>query len=76
MKRFHFPLRSVAVLRAHKEVAAREALASSMRACAAAEERLGAVLGRMAEMERMRSAGRQVRFRPSDEAAYVMAYRR
>ena len=76
MKRFQFPLRSVALLRAHREMAARESLASSMRACAAAEERLGAVLGRMAEMERMRSAGRQVRFKPADEVAFVMAYRR
>jgi flagellar export protein FliJ len=76
MKRFQFPLRSVSLLRAHREMVARESLASSMRACACAEERLGAVLGRMAEMERMRSAGRETRFKPSDEVAFIMAYRR
>jgi hypothetical protein len=76
MRSFRFTLRSVAVVRAHKELIAREALAAATRARAEAEARLGAATLRLVEMEKLRCAERTGRFRPSDEVAFFLAYRR
>jgi flagellar export protein FliJ len=75
MGKFRFTLRSVAVVRAHKELLAREALAAAASARAAAAERLNAARRRLAEMEQLRSAGRSGRFRPADEISFFRAYR-
>jgi hypothetical protein len=75
MGRFRFTLKSVAVVRAHKEMLAREALAAATRARADAEMRLNAATLRLVEMEKLRSAGRSGRFRPADEIAFFLAYR-
>jgi len=76
MSRFRFTLKSVAVVRAHKELLAREALAAATRARAEAQARLGAATLRLVELERLRSEGRTGRFRPADEIAFFLAYRR
>ncbi len=75
MGRFRFTLKSVAVVRAHKELLAREALAAAKRARSEAESRLNAATLRLVEMETLRSAGRAGRFRPADEVAFLLAYR-
>lgn len=75
MKRFHFPLRSVSILRSHREAIARASLASAMRACETVEARLAEARQRLSEMERLRSDGRSGRFRAADEIAFLLAYR-
>ena len=75
MGRFRFTLKSVAVVRAHRELLAQEALAAAKRACAETESRLNAATVRLVEMEKLRSAGRAGRFRPADEIAFFLAYR-
>lgn len=75
MGKFRFTLRSVAIVRAHKELVAREALAAAFRASVAAEQRLNAARQRLSAMELMRTAGRSGRFRPADEVAFYHAYR-
>jgi flagellar export protein FliJ len=76
MGRFRFTLKSVAVVRAHKELLAREELVVATRARAEAEARLDAATHRLVEMEKVRSEGRAGRFRPADEIAFFLAYRR
>jgi|HubBroStandDraft_1064217.scaffolds.fasta_scaffold117425_3 flagellar export protein FliJ len=76
MKRFQFTLKSVATVRAHREMLAREALASAARARAAAGARLAESALRLSEMERARTEGRSGRFRPADDVAFFHAYRR
>jgi flagellar FliJ protein len=75
MKRFRFPLRSVAVLRAHFELKAREALAAAVHAYVAAEEKLATVRAHVAELEGILFDGRRDRFRATDAAAFFRAYR-
>ncbi len=75
MKRFRFPLQPVAVLRAHREMKAREIFAASVQAFVQAEERLTAMRVRVARIEEELAAGRQGCFSPSDEAQALAAYR-
>jgi len=75
MKRYRFPLRSVAILRAHRELVAREALAAAVRTCTALEVRLNATQRRLTEMEQLRAACRSGHFRPADEVSFHYAYR-
>jgi flagellar protein FliJ len=76
MKRFRFPLRPVAVLRAHRELRAREAFAASVQAYVKSEEELNATRARVAQFEAALFAGRAERFSPADEAQNLAAYRR
>jgi flagellar FliJ protein len=76
MKRFRFPLRPVAIVRANAELRAREALAAALKAAAAAEERLAINRARARELEEIIFDGRRIRFRASDEAAFFQEYRR
>lgn len=75
MKRFRFPLRPVAVLRAHREMRAREAFAASVHVYVQAEERLATTRTRVADLEEMLFAGRRDRFLASDAAALYRVYR-
>lgn len=75
MKRFRFPLRPVAVLRAHLELRAREAFATAVHAYVVAEERLGTIRGHMAELESILFTGRRDRFSAAETAAFFRAYR-
>ncbi len=75
MKRFHFPLRPVAVIRAHKEMRAREAFAASVHAYVLTEERLATTRARVKELEQLLFAGRGERFIAADAAALFRVYR-
>ena len=75
MKRFHFPLRPVAVIRAHKELRAREAFAASVHAYVQTEERLAGTRTRVADLEQLLFAGRSDRFVAADAAALFRVYR-
>ncbi len=76
MKRFRFPLRSVAVLRAHRELQAREAFANAVRVYVNAEAELAAVRERVKRFENALFAGRSSTFNAADEAQSLSAYRR
>jgi flagellar FliJ protein len=75
MKRFRFSLRPVAVLRAHRELRAREAFAAAVHAYVQAEERLATTRTRVSEMEELLFAGRSGRFLAADAAALYRVYR-
>ena len=74
MKRFHFPLRPGAVVRAHKELRAREALALALRGLADAEARLSACRTRSGELEGLIAAGRGQRLLAAAALAGQQAY--
>jgi flagellar FliJ protein len=76
MKRFRFPLRPIAVLRAHQETRAREAFAAAVQSFVRTEQELLATRERGAEFEAALTAGRRERFAPSCEAQALAAYRR
>lgn len=76
MKRFRFPLRPVAVLRAHQEMRAREAFAASVHAYVQSEETLATTRARMAQFEAALFRGRTGTFSAAEEAFNLSAYRR
>lgn len=76
MKRFRFPLRPVAILRAHHEMRAREAFAASMQAVVKAEQELAVTRDRVRTLEVELTAGRRERFSGLDAARSLAAYRR
>lgn len=76
MKRFHFPLRPLAVVRAHQETRAREAFAAAVNVFVQAEENLAKARTRVADFERAVGASRRERFNPAIEAENLAAYRR
>lgn len=75
MKRFRFPLRPVAVLRAHRELRAREAFAASVHAYVQAEERLAATRARVAELAGVLFDGRTGTFLAAEAASLFRSYR-
>jgi flagellar FliJ protein len=74
MKKFHFSLRPVAIVRAHHELRAREALAASINAYAESAELLMIARKRVGELAEAMAAGRRGRLRAADEAAFNRAY--
>ncbi len=74
MKRFHFPLRPVAVVRAHRELRAREALASALRALAEAEAGLAACRARSGALADLIAAGRGQKVQAAAAVAGQRAY--
>ena len=75
MKRFRFPLRPVAVLRAHRELRAREAFAAAVHTYVQTEARLACARARAADLEEVLFAGRRERFIAGDAAALYRVYR-
>jgi flagellar export protein FliJ len=75
MKRFHFPLRPLAKLRAHFELSAREAFASAVKTHALSEEELVRTKARVSQFEATVIAGRQGTFSAAGEAVNLGAYR-
>lgn len=75
MKRFRFPLRPVAVLRAHREMRAREAFAASVHAYVQAEELLAATRARVAELAGVLFDGRAGTFLAAEAASLFRSYR-
>jgi flagellar FliJ protein len=76
MKRFRFPLRPVAVLRAHRQARAREAFAASVHVYVEAEEHLATIRAQQRELEAIMHDGRRATFRAADEVSFWSAYRR
>ena len=75
MKRFRFPLRPVAVLRAHRELRAREAFAASVHVYVQAEELLAATRARVAELGGALFDGRAGTYLAAEAASLFRAYR-
>ena len=76
MKRFRFPLRPVAVLRAHRQARAREAFAAAVHCYVEAEEHLATTRAGQRELETLMHDGRRTTFRAADEVSFWSAYRR
>lgn len=76
MKRFRFPLRPVAVLRAHHELRAREAFAAAVHVYVQAEAELAATRARVVRCEADLFASRRDRFDAAVAAEALAAYRR
>ena len=76
MKRFRFPLRPVAILRAHQELRAREAFAAAVHVYVEAEAELADTRARVARCESDLFASRRDRFDASAAAEAFAAYRR
>ncbi|HYC73156.1 MAG TPA: flagellar FliJ family protein [Opitutaceae bacterium] len=75
MKRFRFPLRPVATVRAHQRLKARELFAAAVHQYVQAEERLAAARARVAELEGVLFTGRTGTFLAADAAALLRVYR-
>lgn len=76
MKRFHFPLRALGVLREHQESRAREALAAAVRGYSEAGERLDEVRRRVAQLGAALFAGREGSFAATEEVYRLAGYKR
>ncbi len=76
MKRFRFPLRPVAILRAHHEMRAREAFALAVQAFVQAEQAVAAARLRLRNLETELAAGRAGHFVAAIEIQSLAAYRR
>lgn len=76
MKRFRFPLKPVAVLRAHRETLAREAFGAAVTAFVRAEAELATIRGRIAQFEAALEGVRQAAFSALEQAQLLDGYRR
>ena len=76
MKRFRFPLRPVTVLRAHRELRARESFAAAFQKYLQAEEALQLTRARMRMLEVELSTRRKSSFSAIETAALLADYRR
>jgi flagellar FliJ protein len=75
MKRFRFALRPVAIVRAEKELRARQALAEALGRQRAAEDALAQAQRCAQGLEQLIAAGRRGSFRPDIEAMHLEGYR-
>ena len=73
MKKFRFPLRSVATVRNIYELRARENFSRCVQACVAAEKNLESLRARVTELEQLLRSGRLQHFRPADQASFMAA---
>lgn len=77
MKRFHFPLKSVATVREAKESKARDAFVASVQVLAKAERNLEGIRAEKAELENvMLQERKQHAFRASEQMAFIHSHRR
>jgi len=75
VKKFQFPLRSVATVRSIRELRAREQFSYALHAFVKAEEYLQMLQARLAELAQILSTGRTRTFRAGDEASFLEAYK-
>jgi flagellar FliJ protein len=75
MKRFRFPLRPIAVIRAHRELRAKEAFAAAVHAYVSAEEALAQTRARVSRLAQALSEHRGGVFSPVEAAETFRAYR-
>jgi flagellar export protein FliJ len=76
MKRFQFSLQAVVVMRGHRELRARQALAAATQACGHAETRLHAAQARASETAVGIAAARTGIFRAGDQTSFLALHRR
>lgn len=76
MKRFRFPLRPVAILRAHQEMLAREAFASAVQAFVKSEQQVAVARQIRDTVLAELTAGRSARFTADAEIRALAAYER
>ena len=76
MKKFCFPLRSVATVRSLREIRAREQFSATVQAYVAAEEHLQELRARLVELEDILRSGRAKTFRAGDEASFLEAFKK
>ena len=76
MKRFHFPLKSVATVREAREARVREAFTAAVQAVVLAELHLTNLRSEKAELERVMLAERKEFFRAADQATFLQSHRR
>lgn len=73
MKKFRFPLHSVATQRRMREADRRERFATAVHAYVQAEEALATVRARITGLQEIIAAERGGRFRPADQVAFMQA---
>ncbi|ATC63671.1 hypothetical protein CMV30_06730 [Nibricoccus aquaticus] len=73
MKKFRFPLRSVATVRSMIELRAREQFSRAVQASVAAEKKLIEQRARVSELESILRSGRLTRFLAADQATFMAA---
>jgi len=76
MKRFKFPLQPVAILRAHKQLKAEQAMAAAATEVIKNEAQVAAAHARTVELEEMIAAGRRGPFRPDLQVSFLQSYGR
>lgn len=74
MKKFRFPLKSVAVVREARELRLREAFSSALQAVAVAEEHLERVRQKKADLERVLLVERRKAFRPAEQLSFLHSH--
>lgn len=75
MKRYHFPLRPVGVLRGHQEMRAREVFAAAVHEYVAAEEALAGIRERKARLAAILTESLHGAYLAADAASAFQAYR-
>lgn len=75
MKKFRFPLRSVATVRSIAELRARENFSSAVQIYLTAENELQALRTRLGEFEQLLRSGRGQAFRAADQVSFLAAFR-
>jgi len=75
MKKFHFPLKSVATVRTLHELRAREQFSLAVHAYVEAGERLQLLQTRLARLEETLRSARSRTFRAGDEVSFLEAYK-
>ena len=73
MKKFRFPLRTVATVRNLAELRARERFSAAVQVFMEAESNLKSIRARLAEFEQLLLARRGQAFRPAEEAGFLNA---
>ena len=76
MKKFRFPLKSVAIVREARELRLREAFSVALQAVAVAEDTLEQVRRRKTELEQVLLAERRRSFRPAEQIAFLQSHQR
>ena len=75
MKKFRFPLRSVATVRSIAELRARENFSKAVQVYIQAENQLQALRTRLSEFEEILRSGRGRAFRAAEQASFLAAFR-
>lgn len=76
MKKFKFTLRPVAILRAHHQLKAEQAMTAAATEVARNEAQVAAAHARTVELEDMIAAGRRGPFRPDLQVSFLQSYGR